>query len=127
MTKVDYPVGDFLIRVKNVALAGHSEVITDNTKLVHSTALALKDMGYLKEVKVTEGKLNVTITKVSKKPLVTDIKLISKPGLRIYMGADEIEKRRSPSQLIVSTSKGVVSAKIAIKNKMGGEIIAEVL
>lgn len=127
MVKVDYPVGDFLIRIKNAALAGHSELSLKSTKLIKSTANALKEMDYLSDVAEKEGVLTVRITQVSKKPLLTNINLISKPGLRIYMGVADLSKRKSPKRLIVSTSKGVMSDKNAIKIKLGGEVIAEVL
>jgi small subunit ribosomal protein S8 len=127
MTHVDYPVGDFLTRVKNACLAGHTEMTIRKTNLIEAVAKTLVKMGYLSDLKVDGDNLIMHITQVNKRPLVTDVKLISKPGLRIYMGHDDIVKRRSPSQLIISTSKGVMSAGEAIKNKLGGEVIAEVL
>ena len=55
-----------------------------------------------------------------------NIKLISKPGLRIYLGADEIAKKKSPSIYLVSTPKGVISSLQAVKERVGGEVIAEI-
>ena len=127
MAKIDYPVGDFLTRVKNASLAGHSDMELKSTKLIVAVAKTLSKMGYLSDIKVKDDKLSLHITQVNKRPFLTDIKLISKPGLRIYMGNDDIASRRKPSQLIVSTPKGVMSAREAIANKLGGEIIAEVI
>ena len=127
MTKVDYSVGDFLIRVKNACLAGHTDMTIRKTNLIEAVAKTLVKMGYLSDLKVDGDNLTMHITQVNKRPLLANVKLISKPGLRIYMGHDEIAARRSPSRLIISTSKGVMPAGDAIKNKLGGEIIAEVL
>ncbi len=56
-----------------------------------------------------------------------DIKLISKPGLRIYKSVDELEKIKRPTIFLVSTPKGILSSKKAIKQRIGGEILAEIL
>ena len=59
--------------------------------------------------------------------VLLDLKLVSTPGLRIYMGVEELEKIRKPSILILSTSKGVMSSREALKVRLGGEVIVEVL
>lgn len=125
-TKTNYPVGDFLIRIKNVAMAKNKEVkITSNKQLV-AVAEALKKMGFVDTVKNEKGILTITLTFKNKKPRIMDIKLISKPGLRVYMGVDELEEKKGPSIFLVSTPKGVVSSLAAIKNRVGGEVIAEI-
>ena len=55
-----------------------------------------------------------------------DLKLVSKPGLRIYMGADELAAKRGPSYYILSTSKGIKTSREAIKERIGGEVIVEI-
>lgn len=123
---VNYPVGDFLIRIKNIVIAGRREFEVDKTKLVKAVADALKKEGLLEEVKVKKGKLLVRISYYRKEPAIIDLKLVSKPGLRIYSGVDELAKRRRASILILSTPKGVMSSKEALKKGVGGEVIAEI-
>lgn len=126
MKSTNYPVGDFVIRVKNAALACKKEVVSENTKIIKQVALALKKMGYLDEVRQEDEGLKVLLTFKKKKPVLLDAKLISKPGLRVYMGTIELEKKRGRSIYIVSTPKGVISGKDAVKARVGGEVIAEV-
>lgn len=122
----NYPVGDFLIRVKNAALAGQHEVDVPTTKGIKAVAEALKRAGYVEEVKSAEGILTATIFYRRKKPIMLGLKLISKPGLRIYMDVDDIEKKRGPSIFIVSTPKGVLISKEVITKRASGEVLAEV-
>lgn len=123
----NYPVGDFLIRVKNAALAEKRDVLVDNNKLIMEVAKILKKEGYLESLNEKEKVLNVRIALKSKKPVISDIKLVSKPGLRIYMGVDELLQKKGPSQFIVSTTQGILLSKEAIKKRLGGEVIAEIL
>ena len=122
----NYPVGDFLIRVKNAALGRNKTVVFPKTKVVVSLAQALKKEGFLDEVKVVKSELSVTLTYQKKEPVLLDIKLVSKPGLRVYMNANELAKIRKPSIVLVSTPKGILNAKLAAKQRLGGELIAEV-
>jgi len=122
----NYPVGDFLIRIKNAAMGGKKEVVFPKVKMVVEVALALKKEGFLNEVKTDKTQITATITYYKKEPLLLDIKLISKPGLRVYMGASELSKIRKPSIILVSTPKGILSAKSAAKQQLGGELIVEV-
>jgi small subunit ribosomal protein S8 len=123
----NYPVGDFLIRIKNASLARRKVVVFPPYKFVISVAKTLKNEGYLREVEVNNESLSVSISYKRKEPMITNIKLVSKPGLRIYMSYDELQKIKKPSILIISTPKGVMSSMEAIKKKLGGEVIAEVL
>ncbi len=123
----NYPIGDFLIRVKNAALAEKRDVLVDNNKLILEVAKILKKEGYLESLNEKEKVLNVRIALKSKKPVISDIKLVSKPGLRIYMKADELLQKKGPSQFIVSTTQGILLSKEAIKKRLGGEVIAEIL
>lgn len=125
--KVNYPVGDFLIQIKNANLVGKREVSVGKTKLIKDLAKAMKRENFLEEVKEKDGEIRVRIAYRKKRPLLLGIKLVSKPGLRIYMGVDEIADFKGPSVFFVSTSKGVLSSKEAIKKRVGGEVIAEVL
>lgn len=125
--KISYPVGDFVIRVKNASLARQKEVLVAKTGLIKSVADCLKRAGYLDEIKEEDGKLKLRISYRSKEPVLTDAKLISKPGLRIYMNVDEILSKKGPWLYIVSTPKGVITSKEVKKMRIGGEVIAEIL
>jgi small subunit ribosomal protein S8 len=122
----NYSVGDFLIRVKNTAMAGNKTLEYKAEKQIVAVAEALKKYGILDEVKKEKDVLKVSLTFKSKKPVLMNLKLVSKPGLRVYKGADEIAERRGPSTYLVSTPKGVVTSKFAIKERVGGEVIAEI-
>src|SRR3990172_10539714 len=110
---VGYPVGDFLIRVKNAALARQKEVVVQRTKLIEATAKALVKEGYLDEVKKEGEEIKVSLTFRAKEPEMLGLKLISKPGLRVYVGVEELAKRRKPSTIFLSTPNGVVTGKDA--------------
>jgi len=122
-----YPVGDFLIRIKNASLANKKEVEVFSSNFVKEVAKTLKDEGFLNTVEEKKGKISVTLAFSHKKPVVMDIKLISRPGLRIYKSVDELEKIKRPSIFLISTPKGVLSSRKAIKQRMGGEVLAEIL
>jgi small subunit ribosomal protein S8 len=126
MTNINYSIGDFLIRIKNAALAGKKEFEVDNTKLIESIAKVLKKEGILTEVKKKGGKLMVKLAYRKKEPILMDLKIVSRPGLRIYMGADELSAIRGPSYFVLSTSKGMKTSREAIKERIGGEVIVEV-
>lgn len=123
----NYAVGDFLIRIKNAAMAGNKEVEVKSAKKLVAVADALKKMGFLDTIKNEKEVLKVTLTFKNKSPRLVDLRLISKPGLRVYMSVDELESQKSPSILLVSTPKGVTSSLRAIKDRVGGEVIAEIL
>lgn len=124
---VNYTAGDFLIRVKNAARADRTDLTVNSTKLVKAIAECLKTEGFLSEVSVNEGKLTAKIAISHKKPVLMDLTLISKPGLRVYRNIDELKLRKKGSSiLILTTPKGIISNKKAIKENVGGEVIAEI-
>ena len=123
----NYPVGDFLVRLKNAGLARMKTVEMPHTKLIKAVAKTLVAEGYLADISEKRGKVSVTLTYRRKEPILTEIKLVSKPGLRVYIKASELEKRKDPSILLISTPSGVMSSKDALKKRLGGEVIAEVL
>jgi small subunit ribosomal protein S8 len=126
-TNTNYPVGDFLTRIKNAAMARNKKVSVQGSKGVVAVAGALKKLGFLDEVKNDKEILTVSLVFKNKKPALLDLKLVSKPGLRIYMDVREIEKKKGPSTYLISTPKGIVSSREAIKERIGGEVIAEIL
>ncbi len=122
----NYSVGDFFIRVKNAAIAKNKEVSISKNKEIAEIAKCLKKMGYLDEVESKDDVLKVMLTFKAKRPMVSDIKLISKPGRRVYIKVAELTSRRGPSSYVISTPKGIVSSKEAIKLGVGGEVLAEI-
>jgi small subunit ribosomal protein S8 len=123
----NYSIGDFLIQIKNAAMAKTKEITVSENKIIKASADALKKAGFLDGyTKEKDGKLKVALTFKDKKPLLMNIKLVSKPGLRIYMSIKELEKIKKPSTLLISTPKGMVTSKEAVKNRLGGEVIAEI-
>lgn len=126
MKQSNYPVGDFLIRIKNAAKIRQKKLTAGNSKLIQSVAELLVELGYLEDVAVKDDKITVSIAYHRKKPILYDLKLVSKPGLRIYKSADEIEATKGPFILLLSTNKGVMSSEQALKERVGGEVIARI-
>ena len=115
-----------MIRVKNAAMAGKKTVDYKAEKQIVAVAEAMKKIGLFDSIKKEKDTITVSLTFKSKKPVILNIKLVSKPGLRIYMGASEIEKKKGPSTYLLTSPKGVISSKDAVKGRVGGEIIAEI-
>lgn len=130
MTKfntTNYDTGDFLIQMKNASMAKNKTVTVRANKKIVALAEGLKKMGFVEKVAKDKDSLIVSLTFKDKKPLLMDVKLVSKPGLRVYKSIDEIEKRKSPATYIISSTRGIISTKEAVKYRIGGEVIAEIL
>lgn len=125
--KTNYPTGDFLIRFKNAARAGQKTVMVAKTNMIVGLAEALKRMGYVEKITDEDGVVTVHLTVKHKKPVLAEMLLVSKPGLRVYRGSEELRAYRGPSIFLISTSVGILSSREAIKKGVGGEIIAEVI
>lgn len=123
----NYPVGDFLIKLKNASMAGNKEVKVVTSNKILAIAEALKKLGFLDSVKKEKDEITVGLSFKNKKPLLMDVKLVSKPGLRIYMGVDEIDKKKGPSIFLLTSPNGIISSLQAVKMNQGGEVIAELL
>lgn len=123
---INYQIGDFLIQIKNAALAKNREIVTRTTKLKLAVAKTLKKEGFISEVSEKGQTLTIKLAYQHKEPVLIDLKLVSKPGRRIYAGIAEIEKKKGPSILLMTTPQGVISSKQALKLRVGGEVIAEI-
>ena len=102
-----------------------------NAKLKKVVAESLKKHGYLADVKIEAGKprdtLVVTIAKDGENPTFTELARMSKPGRRMYVGANDIPKVKSGRGIVlVSTSKGVITGQEATKQRLGGEVLLKV-
>jgi small subunit ribosomal protein S8 len=122
----NYQVGDFLITLKNAAMARNKTVKVARSNKILALAEALKKMGILSEVKKEKDGILISLTYKNKGPLLQNVKLVSKPGLRVYWTVDDIEAKKGPSTMLISSPKGIVSSKDALKLRTGGEVIAEI-
>ena len=121
---------DFLIRIKNASRAGQKTMIAPSSKFCVSIADLLKRYGYIADYSVSEdAKKQITINLIyqNNQPKISEVKIFSKPGRRIYEKVTQLPWGKTPySLIIVSTSSGLMSQKEAKTKKLGGEIIAEI-
>lgn len=115
--------------IKNGYLAGKSEVVIPHSRFKEEILRLLVRQGYLAKVEI-EGKLAskrliIQLAYENKKPVLSDIKMISKPGLRIYKKYSAVKKVGIGLRL-VTTSKGIMTDREALKQKLGGELVLEV-
>lgn len=123
------PIADFLTRIRNGNMVMHETVEAPSSKVKIAIAEILKDEGYIKNYEYIEdgkqGILRVYLKYGAKKAkVITGIKRISKPGLRVYVKKDEIPRVLGGlGTAVISTSQGVMTDKKARKEGLGGEII----
>ena len=124
------PISDFLTRLKNACLAGNQEFTAPYSKIKADIARILQEEGYLWNYEVVTGtstKLKLKPKYIDGRPVLTDLKRVSTPGRRQYVGFDEIPRVMSGLGItILSTSKGVMSGGSAKRQKLGGEHLASV-
>ena len=124
------PVADMLTRIRNANNAKHATVDVPASNLKKSIAQILLDEGYIKSFTVeddgTQGVIHITLKYLgNKEKVITGLRRVSKPGLRVYAGADELPRvLRGLGIAIVSTSRGVMTDKEARKLHIGGEVLA---
>jgi small subunit ribosomal protein S8 len=125
------PIADMLTRIRNGQRAGKVSVSMPSSKLKASIAEVLKDEGYIADFRVQDesGKavMSVDLKYYEGRPVIEDLKRISRPGLRIYKSKDELPKVQGGLGVaIVSTSKGVMSDRAARAAGEGGEVLCYV-
>jgi small subunit ribosomal protein S8 len=124
------PISDFLTRFKNAARAGNETFTAPYSKIKADIAEILKQEGYLWKYEVVTGdrtELKVSPKFVDGRPVLTDLKRVSKPGRRHYVGSQDIPRVMSGLGIsILSTPKGVMSGSSAKRQKLGGEILANI-
>ncbi len=124
------PVADMLTRIRNANSAKHDTVDVPASNMKKSIAQILLDEGYIKNFHVVEdglqGMIHITLKyNAGKEKVITGLRRVSKPGLRVYVGADELPHvLRGLGIAIISTSKGVMTDKEARKAHVGGEVLA---
>ena len=125
------PIADMLTRIRNANPERHETVSVPGSKIKIRIAEILKNEGFIKDFTVEEDGVKKTIVITLKyngnERVITGLKRISKPGLRIYAKVDEVPKVLNGLGIaIVSTSQGVITDKEARAKKVGGEVIAYV-
>lgn len=124
------PIADMLTRIRNGQAANKVAISMPSSKLKVAIANVLAAEGYIESVKVLEGakpELEITLKYFQGKPVVESIQRVSRPGLRIYKGKDELPKVMGGLGVaVVSTSKGVMTDRAARQAGLGGEIICYV-
>jgi len=126
------PISDYLTRVRNALKAAKRAVDIPASKFKKELSELLKQNGYITEYKITEtknnqGMINVRLKYSDGKPVISGLKRISKPGLRRYVGKDEVPKvLNGLGMAVISTSRGLMTDKQARKENIGGEVVCEI-
>lgn len=126
------PIGDMLTRIRNSQMRGKSTVVTPASKLRAWVLDVLQDEGYIRGYEKVTGADGHPAIEISLKyfdgvPVIREVKRVSKPGRRVYMGANDIPVvRQGLGVSIVSTSKGVMSDAAARSANVGGEVLCTV-
>ena len=124
------PVADMLTRIRNANTAKHESVDVPASNLKKAIAKILLDEGYIKSYEVvedgTQGVIRIQLKYLAgKEKVISGLRRVSKPGLRVYVGADELPRvLKGLGIAIISTSKGVMTDKTARANHVGGEVLA---
>ena len=125
------PIADMLTRIRNANTAKHDTVDVPASKMKEAIANILLEEGYIKAVDMVEEgnfktiRITLKYGKDKNEKIITGIKRISKPGLRVYAGKDELPKVLGGLGVaIISTNKGVLTDKQARKEQVGGEVLA---
>ncbi|MGH2693203.1 MAG: 30S ribosomal protein S8 [Actinomycetota bacterium] len=126
------PIADMLARIRNAASASHEEVTIPASKIKANIAKILVEEGFADGYDVLENgahrSIKITLRySDTREPAITGIRRISKPGRRVYKGADDLPRVLGGLGVaIVSTSRGVMTDKQARRDRVGGEILAYV-
>jgi small subunit ribosomal protein S8 len=125
------PIADLLTRIRNAVMVGKNEVRVPSSKLKLTVAKELKKAKYLSDVKVENAKprdvLVITVNQPGENATITEITRLSKPGRRVYVGANDIPRvKNGRGMVLISTSKGVITGNDAVKQRLGGELLLKV-
>ena len=124
------PIADMLTRIRNAGIARHETVDIPNSKMKKAIAEILLEEGYIKSFQLiddgTQGVIRITLKYLpGKEKAIQGLRRVSKPGLRVYAGADELPQvLRGLGIAIISTSKGIMTDKKARAQHVGGEVLA---
>ncbi len=122
MSTVTDPIADLLARIRNAAHAQKIDMFVPYSKIKTEIVRILKDEGYISEYSIDTSaahpRIKITNKMANRSSAITGLRRVSRPGLRRYVGADEIPR------VILSTPRGVLSGREAKKQKVGGELLA---
>ena len=129
MAVVTDTIADMLTRIRNANQMRYEEVRVPSSNIKKEIARILKDEGFIEDYKIedenTQGTIVLTLKYKNKERVITGLRRISKPGLRVYCQSDEIPKVLNGLGIaIISTSKGIMTDKQARKENIGGEVLA---
>ena len=130
MAVVTDTIADMLTRIRNANAMRYTEVSVPASKLKEELARILKEEGFIEDYKIVikdvQGNIVITLKYgKNKERVITGLKRISKPGLRVYVKSDEVPKVLNGLGIaIISTSKGIMTDKQARANNLGGEVLA---
>ncbi|GCE47788.1 small subunit ribosomal protein S8 [Thermosporothrix hazakensis] len=125
------PIADMLTRIRNAIRARHTRVLIPASKMKLALARVLKEEGYIKDIEILkdnpQGTLRLTLKYVDKKPVLNELKRVSKPGLRVYTKRMNIPRVRGGLGIaVLSTPQGLMTGSKAYKQGLGGEVICYV-
>jgi len=129
MSTVTDPIADLLARIRNAAHAQKIDMFVPYSKIKTEIVRILKDEGYISEYSIDTSaahpRIKITNKMVNRSGAITGLRRVSRPGLRRYVGADEIPRVLGGMGVaILSTPRGVLSGREAKKQKIGGELLA---
>ena len=122
------PIADMLTRIRNAQLVGHTEVSMPASQLKSAIAKVLKDEGYIEDFATRENgakkELAIGLKYYAGRPVIERLERVSKPGLRVYKGRDDIPRvMNGLGVAILSTSRGVMTDRKARADGLGGEVL----
>jgi small subunit ribosomal protein S8 len=126
------PISDLLTRIRNAHLAKHDRLDVPTSKLKQEVCRLLQDEGFIRNFRVIEAETRNTLRIFLRyspdgTPAINSLERVSKPGRRVYRGADEIQPVRNGMGVgILSTSQGLLSDRQARERRVGGELLCEV-
>jgi small subunit ribosomal protein S8 len=125
------PIADMLTRIRNAVRARHTRVAMPASKMKLAIARVLKEEGYISDIEIirdsAQGTLRLTLRYVEKQPVLTQLKRVSKPGLRVYTKKATIPRVRGGQGIaILSTPQGLMTGKRAYREGLGGEVVCYV-
>ncbi len=129
---MDYPIADFVIRIKNASMARRRKVTMPYAKKLKEIGSVLVKGGFLESIKEekTEGKkvLEATVKFDRRSPVISDVDIISKPSLRVYVTSKNIPEiqKKGMTTIVISTSKGIMMGRDAYKKGIGGEVLFKI-
>jgi small subunit ribosomal protein S8 len=122
------PIADMLVRIRNAQMVGHTEVAMPASKLKGAIAQVLKEEGYIEDFALRDDgpkkQLRIGLKYYAGRPVIERLERVSKPGLRVYRGRDDIPRiMNGLGVAILSTSRGVMTDRKARADGVGGEVL----